>query len=835
MTPYPITPVEEFGSSTNTSVNAEYPALVKYGGSQLQIFGVSNGQAHAVFRYQSESDKGNATRIIEVADFTDSQKSRAKEVADGSLPNVSSGTTIKYYNIWNMRSDKIVSYSEGGTQLTQTDANETYSAFYFRAVDDGYYIYSATNGLPLKDVSSNSVTFGTNKDDATKYYFIPTTQSFSTYWATLSASGYCISTSSTLSESTAWNDSGQTGITKYRGNDGGSVWRFSTAINGTNNIATLRGEAKECIDNYSIIGASESAKNALEEVYNETFSSVAELSAALLEFRNSISPVFRIKSGHDGYAANSYIYRDARVNELKWSTSSDIADFSLVKLETTEGLPYTSTSVVAGTYNIIQLYSNDVLFGSSATIADVADSDGQFTITVGGNKKHAQNSGNYIVNWNSDGYNANGPSTWTFEYVGNASELGKEIARAETRSIYNHIKDYTFGSGYGNYTCGSYDSSDVNSDRITLGLSLSNPSGTFEQLNNQLEALGMSKFSDLKEMYEYLNDYSGIYGDAVISINVPAAGSFVRVKASPTYISTQTYLTSQNVFVGNYNNCAFTQESSKISGKETILYYDGTSLLGYSTGLWLKNNGGYAEWYTVPAATGTSVAFTEASNGAIGKYNVKFNNARYLYTHSDDNGIYSDAGGSASSEGYNFVLEPVTSLPVTISSVGYATFYAPVALEIPAEITAYVAADKGTYLSLTAIEGGIIPANTGVILAGAEGNYDFNITTGGSVESNALTGTVATISRPENSYIFTTGQSGIGFYKDGVNKIPGFKAYLAAESGGAVKAFRFEENETGLTPTLHEGEGVIYDLSGRRVCSNLKKGLYIVNGKKVLF
>ena len=38
-----------------------------------------------------------------------------------------------------------------------------------------------------------------------------------------------------------------------------------------------------------------------------------------------------------------------------------------------------------------------------------------------------------------------------------------------------------------------------------------------------------------------------------------------------------------------------------------------------------------------------------------------------------------------------------------------------------------------------------------------------------------------------------------------------------------------------LIPTLSLGEGAIYDLSGRKINSQLKKGIYIVNGKKVLY
>ena len=37
-----------------------------------------------------------------------------------------------------------------------------------------------------------------------------------------------------------------------------------------------------------------------------------------------------------------------------------------------------------------------------------------------------------------------------------------------------------------------------------------------------------------------------------------------------------------------------------------------------------------------------------------------------------------------------------------------------------------------------------------------------------------------------------------------------------------------------LTPTLSEGEGAIYNLSGQRM-SRLQKGINIINGKKVLY
>ena len=384
-----------------------------------------------------------------------------------------------------------------------------------------------------------------------------------------------------------------------------------------------------------------------------------------------------------------------------------------------------------------------------------------------------------------------GSQFWVTEVSADELEFVDDIAKLENYTYGNNLGQYSFTGAYAEFK------------------------GSETSKISELKSSGYTG-ANLTTARGYLT---------ATAINQPV-GKFIRM-----------YNAADAKYWGVSAATGYTKTESNIQDAGIFYVNDigGTNhVVNYQNGFYIANNSGALN----AAVDNTGGTFTFSESATKGKYYVN-NGSGYLVSWWNDTNDYHINRYGSLSDGNKpygtWEIAEVTSLPVTISSVGYATFYAPVALEIPTEVTAYVAADKGTYLSLTAIEGGIIPANTGVILAGAEGSYDFNITTGGSVESNALTGTVATISRPENSYIFTTGQSGIGFYKDGVNKIPGFKAYLAAESGGAVKAFRFEENETGLTPTLSEGEGVIYDLSGRRVSSNLKKGLYIVNGKKVLF
>jgi hypothetical protein len=135
----------------------------------------------------------------------------------------------------------------------------------------------------------------------------------------------------------------------------------------------------------------------------------------------------------------------------------------------------------------------------------------------------------------------------------------------------------------------------------------------------------------------------------------------------------------------------------------------------------------------------------------------------------------------------------------------------------------------------------------------------YNLTIGGNASevSSLLTGTVASAYVEEESYVLSKQTEGVGFYKamknfyknngtwtkdtDNTDKGThflnnGFKAYLPAPVSGA----RFYVFDFGTETAIENIEGaesandaVIYDLAGRRV-QNAQKGLYIVNGKKVI-
>ena len=109
--------------------------------------------------------------------------------------------------------------------------------------------------------------------------------------------------------------------------------------------------------------------------------------------------------------------------------------------------------------------------------------------------------------------------------------------------------------------------------------------------------------------------------------------------------------------------------------------------------------------------------------------------------------------------------------------------------------------------------------------------------------TSSLNGTLTEKSKADlgtgNIYVLNTGTKGAGFYKladDGT--VPANKAYLVYDgAAGARDYFLFDET-TSISEELRvKSEEIatapVYDLQGRRV-KNAAKGVYIVNGRKVV-
>lgn len=194
-------------------------------------------------------------------------------------------------------------------------------------------------------------------------------------------------------------------------------------------------------------------------------------------------------------------------------------------------------------------------------------------------------------------------------------------------------------------------------------------------------------------------------------------------------------------------------------------------------------------------------------------------------------------------------LVKVTSVPVTIKSVGWASVAFPFAVQVPAEsgVKAYFAESADdTRMMLSEITDGIIPANTGVLLA-KDGGCTVNlpiITTTTTYPGNKLA--YATAERngyaSKANYMLSAKTGTVGFLPSTMTLVPANKAFLPATnitsgSGQAqMLSFYIGGAVTGINDAAadaHNGTDAYYDLNGRRVLYPAH-GIYVTgNGKKV--
>ncbi len=449
-------------------------------------------------------------------------------------------------------------------------------------------------------------------------------------------------------------------------------------------------------------------------------------------------------------------------------------------------------------------------------------------------------------------------------------------------------------AGYYHYTGGCVDRDGV---EIALG-----DYETFEQeywyalstaiAMDQNSEEGGHDLSKAQTLVTTLNEYM-----KALLLNFPTRDGFFRLRC----VETNAYLQSDV----NTNNRCIVSNNTDVS---SIFYYDAIeeegkegqgSLLSYRDGYYFtqgKNSqnisGIYAKLQPL-GKMGDIFQFSRPQNKEFGSYNISSDNTsnqndrRYMFgaAGNETGGYYVDNGAGATivsvatdgdNTGYNWVLERVEELPLTINSYGYSTFYAPIALKMPEGVNAYICTgvDEKGELSLTLLENGIIPAGTAVIIRTEDDDImgtTVYLTEPAADEpqaqlevDNLLKGTVykswrhpnrqnlnnaagyvpgenINLEYPEETgkvYTLSRENGRIAMYRFVGKQFTHFRAFLdvptaVSASFDALNFGSFEEpTAIERVPVEVLGNGEIYDLSGRRVLEP-GKGVYIVNGKKV--
>lgn len=190
---------------------------------------------------------------------------------------------------------------------------------------------------------------------------------------------------------------------------------------------------------------------------------------------------------------------------------------------------------------------------------------------------------------------------------------------------------------------------------------------------------------------------------------------------------------------------------------------------------------------------------------------------------------------------YEIVVEPET-VTKTVTDAGYATYCIDKPLDFTSVegLTAYVAKISDGKVTFTAVEKA--PANTGLLLQGEAADYEIAVAESADDVDNDFIGLLEDTVIPVGSFVLLDDEHGLGFYKTTVDFTAGANtAYLPALASDAKFINMAGEPYVEPLPTAISAIGtqhdaqVVCNLSGQRMAAgSLPKGVYLVNGRKVM-
>lgn len=180
---------------------------------------------------------------------------------------------------------------------------------------------------------------------------------------------------------------------------------------------------------------------------------------------------------------------------------------------------------------------------------------------------------------------------------------------------------------------------------------------------------------------------------------------------------------------------------------------------------------------------------------------------------------------------------------VSVSEAGFATYATTNNVVVPEDENVKVMTVKvnaaGTAVELNKVEAGtVIPANTGILVKAAKGDYNFAVTSkeGAKLENNNLVAATTDVTSDGAKYFALTkigDKVGFALVANGV-VIPAGKAYLEVTKSTGAKFFGLDGEATGINSVkTAKADGAYYTLEGVKTTKPVK-GLYIHNGKKIV-
>ena len=442
-----------------------------------------------------------------------------------------------------------------------------------------------------------------------------------------------------------------------------------------------------------------------------------------------------------------------------------------------------------------------------------------------------------------------------------ADDIVEVVDEREDAEIAFSVETLTFTEG-DNYTAPTFN----NPNEVSVTFTTTN--SDVASWNNGLVLGGSTGTATITATFAGNNDYLPATATLVVTVHenlnfatvVVGSGIYQKVTSTSALEAGKRYLIVYETTDASDNEVAkvYNGVSSNL-GQIVELARDGSTInnaAGTATHPVVLQNAGSGNWYIMDGED--FIAYTSlstSSNNYLYAVESNVNGTAWTITAEDITNAWNTVRklqyntGSPRFACYTGSQKNVVlykELPITITSVGYSTFASDNALDFSeSSIKAFYATEDAGTLTFHAITK--VPANTGVLLYKAGGATENVPTLSGAaddVKDNVFVrGTGAKVSYDANdqNYILFNGEDGIGFYKANSNTVAANRAYIHVTSGNGVKGFaiNLEDDATGIS-LMEDGrsqmeDGVIYNLAGQRLDnSQLKRGIYIVNGKKIL-
>ncbi len=498
------------------------------------------------------------------------------------------------------------------------------------------------------------------------------------------------------------------------------------------------------------------------------------------------------------------------------------------------------------------------------TIAATGANGGQRTITItpGEGNAGSDATATYYTTDGSDPSSSNGTAytapftietTTTIKAVSYLGETIGEIASKEITAgttLQLNAPSYTIGA----YSEGSYTLTLTSTQSSVIGAPTATISYNIDGGAEQSVASGTAVIVAVGSTITMWSVASGYTN----SENTIATPSYIDFSTFATLFSTDFKSVANTLLEGESNtSLTLTKGDELVSGYYKITntgfdsrfginnvdwqvrYYGATKAA--NTGLWPYNVKGYMAIANLKAG---SVVVFNATAAITARANVTKDEFMSVADGSYVFVVNSDGTAEFTPTTSSYIYDVTVYVPKetkTVTVAGYATYCSTNALDFTSVdgLTAYqITGASGATLTLSEITG-TVAANTGILLAGAAGNYTIPVVATGTDYSstNKLVGVTAETAKAAGTiYVLMNETPGVGFYENNKAFTVGANtAYLNVSDFAAAREFFLFGETTGINQVETAKKNVegCYNLNGQRVAQPTK-GLYIVNGKKVI-